>query len=237
MLGDHYNQKIYNVHRLDRLTSGLVILAKNSSIAQTWGNCIKDRDCQKIYLARIKGRFPLSCPKDLRRINTGSLPDHGEWQNHETDPNESKQPSWSSSVDIPLRRKQYARAYWIMDGTGDLVTEESQGIRQVFESQHSVDDWLQSINTNNIGECRNNDDGVSGQRKMLWFHIACPTRIAQPKIGVCEAGSFDVLDDKTYKKTVKPAESSFGVVSYDEKSDSTVVVSLMNCRICFAAAS
>ena len=59
---------------------------------------------------------------------------------------------------------------------------------------------------------------------MLWFHLACPTRIAQHKDGVCEAGTFDSLDDALYRKTVKPAQTSFAVVSYDEATDSTVVV-------------
>ena len=58
----------------------------------------------------------------------------------------------------------------------------------------------------------------------LWFHLACPTRIAKHKDGVCEAGSFDDLDNNLYVKSVKPAHSSFGVVSYDQKTDSTLLV-------------
>lgn len=58
----------------------------------------------------------------------------------------------------------------------------------------------------------------------MWFHLACPTRIAKHKDGICEASSFDDLDDEIYVKSVKPAHSSFGVVSYDEKTDSTLLV-------------
>ena len=60
----------------------------------------------------------------------------------------------------------------------------------------------------------------------LWFHLACPTRIAKHKDGICEASSFDDLDDNLYIKSVKPAHSAFGVVSYDEKTDSTLLVSI-----------
>lgn len=51
--------KLFTVHRLDRLTSGLVLIAKSSSLAKLLSKCIVERDnCQKIYLARVKGRFP-----------------------------------------------------------------------------------------------------------------------------------------------------------------------------------
>ena len=67
------------------------------------------------------------------------------------------------------------------------------------------------------------EDAMEGDDK-FWFHLACPTRIAKHKDGVCEAGSFDDLDNNLYVKSVKPAHSSFGVVSYDEKTDSTLLV-------------
>ena len=79
----------------------------------------------------------------------------------------------------------------------------------------SVNDWLVSVDPTLAEE---------GETNKIWFHLACPTRIAKHKDGVCEAGSFDELDDDLYRKSVKPAHSSFGVVSYDEKTDSTLLV-------------
>jgi hypothetical protein len=79
-----------------------------------------------------------------------------------------------------------------------------------------VNDWLTSV-----------DATVDGQEEgtdKLWFHLACPTRIAKHKDGICEASSFDDLDDDLYMKSVKPAHTSFGVVSYDRKTDSTLLV-------------
>ncbi|KAL7540192.1 hypothetical protein ACHAXR_012316 [Thalassiosira sp. AJA248-18] len=52
---------LFTVHRLDRLTSGLVLVAKSSATARSLGKCIMERDgCEKIYLARVKGQFPRS---------------------------------------------------------------------------------------------------------------------------------------------------------------------------------
>lgn len=39
-----------------------------------------------------------------------------------------------------------------------------------------------------------------------------------------ESGTFDELDQETYEKTVKAAQSSFALMSYDESSDSSVVL-------------
>ena len=85
----------------------------------------------------------------------------------------------------------------------------------------SVDEWLESIDSTSSTSFEGNEERDC---KYLWYHLACPTRIAKHKDGVCEASSFDNLDDDLYKKTVKPAHSSFGVVSYDETTDSTLLV-------------
>ncbi|CAI4470366.1 AEL_collapsed_G0020450.mRNA.1.CDS.1 [Saccharomyces cerevisiae] len=47
-------------YRLDKITSGLLILAKNSQSAGEIQKSIRSRDMIKIYLARVKGRFPHS---------------------------------------------------------------------------------------------------------------------------------------------------------------------------------
>jgi RluA family pseudouridine synthase len=50
--------RLYCVHRLDRLTSGLVILAKSPLVANKLSEKIKTHKMEKIYLARIMGEFP-----------------------------------------------------------------------------------------------------------------------------------------------------------------------------------
>eukprot|EP00026_Physarum_polycephalum_P008473 Phypoly_transcript_08560.p1 GENE.Phypoly_transcript_08560~~Phypoly_transcript_08560.p1 ORF type:complete len:312 (+),score=56.57 Phypoly_transcript_08560:44-979(+) len=46
------------IHRLDRLTSGLLILARNAKAAKTYGEQISSRQVQKQYVAKVVGKFP-----------------------------------------------------------------------------------------------------------------------------------------------------------------------------------
>ncbi|CAB9501385.1 pseudouridine(32) synthase, mitochondrial [Seminavis robusta] len=207
--------KYFNIHRLDRLTSGLVILAKSSEVAKQWSQCIRQRDCQKYYLARVHGRFPMN---NLRvdRIHAsnepGAVPTDGEWSNVE-DPEEE------DPLDVAKERN--AHGYWMTD----LAEENVLGnvtIEQFAKLENpNVDQCLQQVDT-----IRNNSKDESGkpQSNMLWLHLACPTRISQPKNGVCEAGAFEELEGDVYLKTVKPAQTSFAVIKYDPKTDSTLVL-------------
>ncbi|MCJ8293872.1 MAG: TIGR01621 family pseudouridine synthase [Colwellia sp.] len=43
--------ELYPVHRLDKMTSGLVIFAKNLACAQTFGQLFEDHEIEKYYLA------------------------------------------------------------------------------------------------------------------------------------------------------------------------------------------
>ncbi len=194
--------KLYTIHRLDRLTCGLVILGKTSTVATDWGKAIMNRNCQKVYLARVAGKFPLHLPQELDRFQEQDLlPDHGESKVIFT----SNDETMLSTID--LARKQNAYGYWITNGDG--ILQRDCLLQNVFASQHHEDEWL---------------DNTVDQNKFLWLHLACPTRISQPKDGICEAGPFVTLDDTIYLKTVKAAETSFGVIRYDEASDSTLVI-------------
>ena len=46
------------VHRLDRLTSGVLILAKTTSARQKFSLDMKDHKVLKTYIAGVKGHFP-----------------------------------------------------------------------------------------------------------------------------------------------------------------------------------
>ena len=46
------------VHRLDRLTSGLLMFAKTISRAQQLEVEIRERKVTKVYVCRVKGEFP-----------------------------------------------------------------------------------------------------------------------------------------------------------------------------------
>ena len=61
------------VHRLDRVTSGLVILAKSATAAATISEEIRRHDTEKCYLARVRGRFPGPRAARLRRLPEDEL--------------------------------------------------------------------------------------------------------------------------------------------------------------------
>ncbi len=58
VLYNELEKELYSAHRLDRVTSGLMLLCKNKEIAQKIGEKIRDRNIRKTYLARVKGKFP-----------------------------------------------------------------------------------------------------------------------------------------------------------------------------------
>lgn len=49
---------LHFVNRLDRLTSGLVLIAKTKEKASEMGKAMMARNMKKVYLARVKGKFP-----------------------------------------------------------------------------------------------------------------------------------------------------------------------------------
>jgi len=57
---EHGLAGLYNVHRLDRLTSGLLLFARSPQIAQKYCADIEQGNVQKHYLARVVGEFPRS---------------------------------------------------------------------------------------------------------------------------------------------------------------------------------
>lgn len=193
--------KLSVIHRLDRLTSGLVLLAKNSSIANRWGNVLKERSdaslCQKVYLARVRGKFPLqSCNSQLKRID-GDTVRYGEY-NIDRDDGKTEE-------SVENKKARNALGWWLSNKSKTMDTDAT--IQQVFDSPYAIDDWL--------------GDSSEG---LLWFHLACPTRVANHKDGICEAGSFAELPSDLYAKSVKAAQTSFGVVRYDPETDSTILV-------------
>ncbi|CAK4080049.1 unnamed protein product [Aphanomyces euteiches] len=61
LLARDFNQHpIFPVHRLDRLTSGLLVLAKSPEKAQVLSAQLLDRQVQKYYYAKVHGEFPMT---------------------------------------------------------------------------------------------------------------------------------------------------------------------------------
>eukprot|EP00978_Attheya_sp_CCMP212_P029478 scaffold104846_cov58-Attheya_sp.AAC.1 len=238
--------KVFTVHRLDRLTSGLTIFAKSTEVAKSMGKCIMDRDhCQKVYLARVKGKFPLHVPPELRTKSSPDQPNvppfvHGEERMNSATMNDSNQHASSEGENS---RSNFGLGFWVTDSSG--MVHDNTTLTSVFESGSSIDTLLRDLEketTNNqpdrsslpgdisissttpSKETDSPNEEKEASSGVYWFHLACPTRIAVKKTGICEAGSFSNLDPSLYRKTVKPAQTSFAVVEYDAKTDSTVVL-------------
>ena len=57
-LAKQTGQKVYLVHRLDKDTSGLMVVAKTPAAANKWTKLIGSKQVQKEYLAICAGRLP-----------------------------------------------------------------------------------------------------------------------------------------------------------------------------------
>eukprot|EP00522_Entomoneis_paludosa_P001401 CAMPEP_0172476526 /NCGR_PEP_ID=MMETSP1065-20121228/70422_1 /TAXON_ID=265537 /ORGANISM="Amphiprora paludosa, Strain CCMP125" /LENGTH=563 /DNA_ID=CAMNT_0013234749 /DNA_START=134 /DNA_END=1825 /DNA_ORIENTATION=+ len=202
-----YN-KLYTIHRLDRLTSGLTILGKSSKEAQIWGKAIKQREnCEKIYLARVSGHFPANC--SVPTFNDGDeIPVYGEWNVRENEESDD-----IPETQVKAARNRNAYGYWITDADGSLAGDKS--LSDLSNMSNEVDGLLDSLKS---------ADEQTNAGNVYWLHFSCPVRVAEPIRGVSMSGLFEDLDNEKYLKTVKPAQTSFSVVGYDKKSDSTIVM-------------
>lgn len=209
--------KLFTIHRLDRLTSGLVVLAKSSEQAKIWGKAIQERDaCEKLYLARVRGRFPRNCPTSLTKLTTKAnapLPVYGEWSHKK-----AKCANGSTDDEEAISRERNAYGYWISNAAGNPAGYEDISLDSFSESEHPVDEWLQYLKILQEKPLHTTESDLQ------WLHLACPVRIEQQKNGVCVSGTFDALESSLYLKTVKPAQTAFAVIRYDEETDSTVVL-------------
>lgn len=64
--------ELFTIHRLDRLTSGLVLFAKTAKGAQRISNAIQGREglkSRKAYVAKVRGRFPGAEEQWTRPVN------------------------------------------------------------------------------------------------------------------------------------------------------------------------
>ena len=53
-------RRLFVVHRLDAVTSGLILLAKDAHTARRLSRQIGDKEVRKEYVARVQGHFPES---------------------------------------------------------------------------------------------------------------------------------------------------------------------------------
>jgi len=60
LAGNYFNENIYNPHRLDAKTSGLIILCFNKTVLESFNRMFRDSEIEKNYTAVVKGNVPAS---------------------------------------------------------------------------------------------------------------------------------------------------------------------------------
>lgn len=142
---------LFNIHRLDRLTSGLTIIAKSSETAKVLGKCIMDRDgCHKVYVARVKGKFPLKAQeKDdiYYKGNTKPACVHGEWINRDDKPVSNEKVASPATI------------FWIEKSNGEI--EENKSLKDVFDA---------NVDVSSLDDC-----GII--KGSIWLNLAVPVEV------------------------------------------------------------
>lgn len=227
-------KKLYTIYRLDRLTSGVVLLAKNAQLARSLGKCIVERDgCEKIYLARVKGKFPLNL---LER----NIDESCEFQVCDSADTKEELPAPCVYGELTELTKRYWKGgkqvllpngvafgaglgYWLTDQRGHVTTAAS--LQDIFrQSLTAAPNDIISLATSQTIEQYDKSDGADRSSRLHWLNFACPCRVSSHKDGVCEAGDFSHLTDDDKCKGVKPAQTAFTLLSYDASTDTSVLI-------------
>lgn len=232
--------KLYTIYRLDRLTSGVVLLAKNASMAASLSKCIAEREgCEKIYVARVKGHFPFNLSSSADGKDAGSW----EFKYDGSDTNCAISPPceqgeyssdhmkhWRGGFSVPLKTgrsndNKYcesscaALGYWFTCERGCVATSISLHDYCDEHSRASASVILDVATCNNYRSSNERQD-----TPIYWLHFACPCRISCHKDGICEAGDFSHLTDEKERRGIKHAQTSFTLLTYDAALNTSVVL-------------
>jgi tRNA pseudouridine32 synthase len=137
--------ELHVCHRLDRLTSGLVIFAKSRTAAGAVCSTIRDSEATKTYLARVKGDFnPAAGPAAAAQWKgTGAAPAM-HWRELPAKSNSSSSSSSSSgssssiSVSAPIRIVSYRQSLYECHPEGKAATTGVRKLRYHAASDTSV---------------------------------------------------------------------------------------------------
>jgi tRNA pseudouridine32 synthase / 23S rRNA pseudouridine746 synthase len=138
--------ELYPVHRLDKMTSGLVILAKTKAAAQAFGEMFEAREIEKYYLA-----VSLRKPKKKQGWIKGDMAKarRGDWKLLKT----TKNPAVTRFVSAPLREGE--RAFLVKPYTGKT---------------HQIRVALKSLGSPIAGDERYADKAEAGKEDRGYLH-------------------------------------------------------------------
>lgn len=115
--------QLYPVHRLDRLTSGLQLLAKSAAHAKQVGEEISSRNVRKHYVARVHGAFPSSMEGFIDAEEAGAAFPAASQDERAQLTREQVDSQWFWRMNAPLGRA---------DATGNV-----RGVTLETDSQHA----------------------------------------------------------------------------------------------------
>ena len=228
--------KLYTVYRLDRLTSGVVVLAKNAALARSLSQCIFDREgCEKIYLARVKGRFPLN-------LVNGKGNESWQFRRESIDAggdsaisppcingvySETNMKHWKGGVRVPLHSAKNSNAalgYWFSDENEKVLINVSWRDISSRASNVSALEILDMVKYESKTNQNKDQTNNTPANSITWLNFSCPCRVSSHKDGICEAGDFTNLTTDKDRKGIKPAQTSFSLLTYDALTDTSVVL-------------
>ncbi len=104
-----YNQKLWPLHRLDKVTSGLLMIARNKSTAALISNLFENKEIQKVYLAISNKK-----PKKKQGLIIGDMEKarNGSWKLSYSKNNPAITRFYSSAIG------DGKRLYWLLPQTG-----------------------------------------------------------------------------------------------------------------------
>ncbi|MET1256995.1 RluA family pseudouridine synthase [Aliikangiella maris] len=142
-LNEFPERQSFLVHRLDRATSGLIILAHQKNIARQLAHAFEQRQVEKHYLANVAGLWPeslitLDSPLDNKPALTRVLQIKHDY---------SKQQTWLR-LQIETGRKHQIRQHLFAAGfpiIGDRLYQSQMPVANVKDDSESLDLQLRSV--------------------------------------------------------------------------------------------
>lgn len=211
---------LYIVHRLDRVTSGLVVLAKSKLIAARISEQIRDKATTKIYLARVKGAFPTSV-EGVRHLKALSAIDLREFGDDVDDSIDAPEPMLEvPAANTSQKRKRKQRESNDQYGKGATVDASSlppavRSVRSAAEvgHAHNVGIMFQTSTLTDMerSPSLNHSMVVNADHcSELW--VRCPIGVVSQRDGVhaCDPDG-------------KASLSIFRCLGYDPDSDTSLV--------------
>lgn len=218
-----YNS-LYIMHRLDRVTSGLVILARNKDTARIVSEKIRLKETKKIYFARIKGKFPnnLTKLKKFTSINFNNFLDDNEIIDSSNTNNTTNTSSTGSNTVTTKKRKYELNSQNNLQITS-CTFEDLQNSPEVGY-YHEIKDnkeyyWVQCP----IGVISHRDGihACTPKSKLYSYYNNLEKKLKNNNEEEVNDNNDIKVDDE--EGLGKPCLSRFLFLGYDEESDTSLV--------------